>query len=67
MVLIKFPFLEIGKSPKLGPQYRGAFKMLEKINDLNYKIELILNNKITEDTFPVSGLQPYYPRKNMNN
>jgi len=67
LVLIKFPFLEVGKSPKLGPKYRGPIKILEKINDLNYKIELVLNNKITEDIIHVRRLKPYHSRENIDN
>jgi len=67
LVLIKFPFSEVGKSPKLGPKYRGPFKILEKINDLNYKVELILDNKVTEDIIHVRRLKPYHSRENINN
>lgn len=47
LVLIKFPFLQIGKSPKLAPKYRGPFKTIQKISDLNYKVNITLNNKQT--------------------
>ncbi|CAH1716191.1 unnamed protein product [Aphis gossypii] len=67
LVLIKFPFSEIGKSPKLGPKYRGPFKILEKINDLNYKVELILDNKVTEDIIHVRRLKPYHSREDTDN
>jgi len=63
-----FPFSEIGKSPKLGPKYRGPFKILEKINDLNYKVELILDNKVTEDNIiHVRRLKLYHSRDNIDN
>jgi len=60
------PFLEVGKSPKLGPKYRGPFKIFRKINDLDYKIELELNNKTT-DIIHVRRLKPYHSRENLNN
>jgi len=66
LVVIKFPFLEVGKSPKLGPKYRGPFKILEKINDLNYKVQLTLNNKYSEDIIHVRRLKPYHLRQNTN-
>lgn len=62
LVMVKFPFLEVGKSPKLGPKYKGPFKIIKKINDLNYKIKLVLNNKETEDTIHVRRLKPFYSR-----
>jgi len=62
LVMISFPFLEVGKSPKLGPMYRGPFKIVDKINDLNYKINMTLNNKETVDTIHVRRLKPYYKR-----
>jgi len=58
--------LEVGKSPKLGPKYRGPFKILEKINDLNYKVQLTLNNKSSEDIIHVRRLKPYYLIQNTN-
>lgn len=63
-VLIKFPFKERGKSPKLAPKYRGPFTIIKKINDLNYKIKLILDDKETEDVIHVRRLKPYYQKKN---
>lgn len=60
--MVKCPFLEIGKSPKLGPKYRGPFQIIDKINDLNYKIKLILNNKETNDIVHVRRLKPYHKR-----
>ncbi|KAF0715853.1 Integrase catalytic domain-containing protein [Aphis craccivora] len=38
---------DLEKSPKIASKYKGLFKRIEKINDLNYKIQLTLNNKIT--------------------
>jgi hypothetical protein len=60
--MIRFPFLDIGKSPKLGPKYRGPYKIIEKINDLNFKIKLILNDKEVEDIIHVRRLKPFYSR-----
>jgi len=61
-VLVKFPFLQAGKSPKLAQKYRGPFKIIKKITDLNYKVQLILNKKLTEDTIHVRRIKPYYHR-----
>lgn len=62
LVMVKFPFLEVGKSPKLGPIYKGPFKIIDKVNELNYKIKLILNNKETIDTVHVRRLKPHHKR-----
>lgn len=64
MVMVQFPFQEVGKSPKLAPKYRGPFEVIQKISDLNYKIKLVLNNKTTEDIIHVRRLKPYYLRIN---
>uniref|UniRef100_A0A2S2QEP6 RNA-directed DNA polymerase n=1 Tax=Sipha flava TaxID=143950 RepID=A0A2S2QEP6_9HEMI len=61
-VLVKFPFLQVGKSPKLAQKYRGPFKIIKKITELNYKVELTLNNKTTEDIIHVRRIKPYYHR-----
>lgn len=61
-VLIHFPFKELGKSPKLAPKYRGPFTITKKINDLNYKIKLILNDIESEDIIHVRRLKPYYKK-----
>jgi O-acetyl-ADP-ribose deacetylase (regulator of RNase III) len=61
-VLIKFPFNESGKSPKLASRYRGPFKIIKKINDLNYQVQLKLNNKITTDVIHIRRMKPYIHR-----
>lgn len=63
LVLVKFPFSEPNKSHKLAPLYKGPFKILQKINNLNYKINLTLNNKITEDVIHIRRLKPYIQKK----
>lgn len=63
--MIKFTFLEVRKSPKQGLKYRGPFRILEKINNLNYKIKLILNNKETEDIVHKRCLKLYVLRKQL--
>jgi len=60
LVMVKFPFAQIGKSPKLAPSYRGPFEIIKKISNLNYSIKLILNGKETEDVIHVRRLKPYY-------
>ncbi|KAE9521879.1 hypothetical protein AGLY_017686, partial [Aphis glycines] len=40
---------EANKSKKLAYRYRRPFKIIKKISDVNYEIELILNGKSTTD------------------
>ncbi|KAE9538920.1 hypothetical protein AGLY_005502 [Aphis glycines] len=61
-VLIKFPLNTVGKCPKLSSKYKGPFKIIKKLNDLNYKVQLSLNNKITEDIIHVRRMKPYIHR-----
>lgn len=61
-VMVKFPFLQIGKSPKLAPKYRGPFLITDKISDLNYKVKITLNNKEIEDIIHVRRLKLYTQR-----
>jgi len=58
-VLVKFHFQEPNKTKKLAHKYRGPFKVVEKISDVNYKIELILNGKQTTDIIHVQRLKPF--------
>jgi len=58
-VLIKCPFNESGKSPKLTSKYRSPFKIIKKINYLNYQVQLKLNNKITIDVIHIRRMKPY--------
>jgi hypothetical protein len=67
LVMVRFPFLDIGKSPKLRPKYRRQYKIIEKINDLNFKIKLILNDKEVKDIIHVRRLKPFYSRIGENN
>lgn len=58
-VLVKFYFQEPNKTKKLAYKYRGPFKLIEKISDVNYRIELILNGRQTTDIIHVQRLKPF--------
>ena len=58
-VLIKFDFNEKDKSKKLANKYRGPFTIIEKISDVNYKVELTLKRKKTIDTIHVQRIKPF--------
>jgi hypothetical protein len=62
-VLIQFQFQEPNKSKKLAYKYRGPFKIIKKMSDVNYKVELILNGKSTTDTIHVQRIKPFTDRK----
>lgn len=61
--MVKFPFSQVGKSSKLAPIYRGPYKIIDKINNLNYKTKLILNNKIIESIVHLRRIKSYYCRE----
>ena len=65
-VLIKFQFQEPNKSKKLAYKYRGPFKIIKKMSDVNYKVELILNGKSTTDTIHVQRIKPFTDREKNN-
>ncbi|CAI6375162.1 unnamed protein product [Macrosiphum euphorbiae] len=64
LVLVKFPFQEPNKTAKLAPKYRGPYKIISKVSDVNYMIELVLNNKLTIDVVHIRRLKPYFQRDN---
>lgn len=61
-VLIKFNFNEQNQSKKLANKYRGPFTIIEKLSDVNYKVELILRGKKTIDIIHVQRMKPIYEK-----
>jgi len=59
-VLIKFDFHEPNKSKKLAYKYRGPFTIIEKLTDVNYRVELILRGKKEIDVIHVQRMKPFY-------
>lgn len=59
-VLIKFDFQEPNKTKKLANKYRGPFTIVEKLTEVNYKVELILNNKKVLDVIHVQRIKPFH-------
>lgn len=55
LVLVKFPFQEPNKTAKLAPKYRCPYKIISKVSDVNYMIELVLNNKLTIDVVHINN------------
>lgn len=48
------------KTVKLAIIYRKPFKNIEKLTDVNYKVELIQKGKKTIDVVHVQKIIPYY-------
>ncbi|GKE28791.1 hypothetical protein Tco_1444175 [Tanacetum coccineum] len=53
-------FIRFGKQGKLNPRYIGPFKVLEKVGDIAYKLELPQELSRVHNTFHVSNLKKCY-------
>jgi len=62
LVLIDTKSQKFGEIKKLAHKFNGPFKIIEKISDVNYKIELILRGKPTVDIIHVNRMKPYHER-----
>ncbi|GKF75889.1 hypothetical protein Tco_0225333 [Tanacetum coccineum] len=49
--------VHFGKRGKLNPRYVGPFKVLEKVGEVDYKLELLEELSRVHDTFHVSNLK----------
>ena len=45
-VLLHYPVVPVGKIPKLSSPWRGPYKILKCLNDVNYKIEELTTGKV---------------------
>ncbi|GKF17271.1 hypothetical protein Tco_0062189 [Tanacetum coccineum] len=52
--------VRFGKRGKLNPKYVGPFKVLERVRDLAYKLELPEELSKVHNTFHVSNLKKYH-------
>lgn len=59
-VLVKFDFHEPNQTKKLAYKYRGPFTIIEKLTDVNYRVELILRGKKEIDVIHVQRMKPFY-------
>lgn len=60
-VLIKFDYHELNKSKKLANKYRGPFTIIEKLTDVNYRVELIILRRKKEiEVIHVQRIKPFY-------
>ncbi|GJX27105.1 putative reverse transcriptase domain-containing protein [Tanacetum coccineum] len=53
-------FVRFGKRGKLNPRYVGPFKVIEKVGDVAYKLELPAELNRVHNTFHVSNLKKFY-------
>ncbi|GKG46745.1 hypothetical protein Tco_0501591, partial [Tanacetum coccineum] len=49
-----------GKRGKLNPRYVGPFKVLGKVREVSYKLELLEEQSRVQNTFHVSNLKKCY-------
>lgn len=61
--LLTSPFNTVGLSRKLAAQRSGPFKVLRKISDVNYEIQLVKNGQLTKDTVHVERMHKFYERE----
>ncbi|GJX86008.1 putative reverse transcriptase domain-containing protein [Tanacetum coccineum] len=52
--------VRFGKRGKLNPRYVGPFKVLEKVREVAYKLELLEELSIVHNTFHVFNLKKYH-------
>ena len=45
-ILLHYPVVQSGKSPKLASPWRGPYKILKCLNDVNYKIKELTTGKV---------------------
>ena len=64
LVLLYTPVRQVGKSDKLQHCFLGPHKIISKVSDVNYKLQLKRRGKMIEDTVHVARLKKYFPRKN---
>lgn len=62
LVLIDTKFQKFREIKKLAHKFSGPFKIIKKISDVNYEIELILRGKPTVDIIHVNRIKPYHGR-----
>ena len=53
--------LMVGKGKKLQPRFVGSYKVIQRVGNIAYKLELPLNLSIIHDVFHVSILKKYHP------
>ncbi|GJT42062.1 putative reverse transcriptase domain-containing protein [Tanacetum coccineum] len=57
--------VRFGKRGKLNPRYVGPFKVLEKVGEVAYKLELPEELSRVHNTFHVSNLKKYYAEESL--
>lgn len=63
MVLVFTPFRRKGRSEKLLHRWHGPHKVVRKISDVNYVVQIRkAGGKVDEDTIHVQRLKPYHSR-----
>lgn len=61
LVAIKNNILQKGKSKKLIPRFKGPFKVMKKLNDVNYQV-VNLKGKFKTDVVHIERMKKFHPR-----
>lgn len=62
LVLVYRPIRKKGRSEKLLHWYYGPYRIVEKINNVNYHVELVIGRKKRRDCVHVNKLKPFHGR-----
>lgn len=62
LVLLHTPVRKVGQSDKLQHCHLGPYRVIERISDLNYKVQIKRRGKDFIDTVHVGRMKKYYPR-----
>lgn len=62
-VLVYRPIRKKGRSEKLLHRYYGPYRIIARINDLNYQVELLFGRNKRRDCVHVDALKPFFTRK----
>lgn len=59
-VKIHSPLRQVGRSDKLQKRWQGPYKVLKRLSDLNYEVEIKKGRKLVKDVVHVIRMKPYY-------
>lgn len=62
LVLVEFPNIHDRNNSKFNSKFKGPWKILRKISDVNYVIRLERNGKMTDDVVHIARIKPFHSR-----
>lgn len=63
-VLVFRPIRKKGRSEKLLHRYYGPYRIIKRINDVNYQVELLFGRNKRRDCVHIDALKPFHTREN---